>query len=245
MLSKDETESIHSRERQVRICTLFVCTERMENYKKSKVVEHPCPLPFSNLPSDIIEIKVKEGSKIWNLMGYAVGKMEPDAVKQTIFSGSGKGVSKTITCVEIMKRRIKGLHQITKLLFKQVEEIWESIVPVAGLDTLTVKRNVPAVCVLLSKDAFDMNESGYRTPGCFDTLWIQALKEESQFQKRRRQSVRGGPSRRTGYYESSKSEVTKKLKNGAKLSGADVSKQRKSAGTDASKLPMIEHLDQK
>ncbi|OXB79179.1 UNVERIFIED_CONTAM: hypothetical protein H355_006638 [Colinus virginianus] len=82
-------------------------------------------------------MKVKDGSKIRNLMGYAIGEMELDSVRQILFTGSGKAVSKTITCVEIMKRRLKELHQITKVLFKQIEEIWEPIVPEAGLDALT------------------------------------------------------------------------------------------------------------
>ncbi|KAK2537265.1 Rpp25l [Columba livia] len=154
----------------------------MENYKKTKIVEKPCPLPFTDLPSDIIEMKVKDGSKIRNLMSYAISKMELDSVRQILFTGSGKAVSKTITCVEIMKRRLKELHQITKVLFKQIEEIWEPIVPEAGLDALTVKRNIPAICVLLSKDALDPQEPGYQAPGSFDTFWIETLKADSQGQ---------------------------------------------------------------
>lgn len=160
---------------------------RMENYKKTKIVEKPCPLPFTDLPPDIIEMKVKDGSKIRNLMGYAIGKMELDSVRQILFTGSGKAVSKTITCVEIMKRRLKELHQITKVLFKQIEEIWEPIVPEAGLDALTVKRNIPAICVLLSKDALDPQEPGYQAPGSFDAFWIETLKAESQAQMKRKQ----------------------------------------------------------
>lgn len=159
----------------------------MENYKKTKIVEKPCPLPFADLPPDIIEMKVKDGSKIRNLMGYAIGKMELDSVRQILFTGSGKAVSKTITCVEIMKRRLKELHQITKVLFKQIEEIWEPIVPEAGLDALTVKRNIPAICVLLSKDALDPQEPGYQAPGSFDAFWIETLKAESQAQMKRKQ----------------------------------------------------------
>ncbi|OWK58780.1 Ribonuclease P protein subunit p25-like protein [Lonchura striata] len=159
----------------------------MENYKKTKIVEKPCPPPFTDLPADIIEMKVKDGSKIRNLMGYAMSKMEQDSVRQILFTGSGKAVSKTITCVEIMKRRLKELHQITKVLFKQIEEIWEPIVPEAGLDALTVKRNIPAICVLLSKDALDPQESGYQAPGSFDAFWTETLKAESQGQMKRKQ----------------------------------------------------------
>uniref|UniRef100_A0A8D2LMS0 Ribonuclease P/MRP subunit p25 like n=1 Tax=Varanus komodoensis TaxID=61221 RepID=A0A8D2LMS0_VARKO len=158
----------------------------MENYQKSKVVEKPSPLPFPGLPSDIIEMKVKDGSKIRNLVGYAIGKMESDTTRQVVFSGAGKAISKTITCVEILKRRLKSLHQITKVFFRQTEEIWEPIVPEAGLDSLTVKRNTPAICVLLSKDPLDSQEPGYQAPGSFDALWLETLKSESQGQAKRK-----------------------------------------------------------
>nr|XP_008118796.1 PREDICTED: ribonuclease P protein subunit p25-like protein [Anolis carolinensis] len=164
----------------------------MENYQKSKTVEKPSPLPFTNLPPDIIEMKVKDGSKIRNLMGYAIGKMESDAMRQVLFSGAGKAISKTITCVEIMKRRMKHLHQITKVFFKLIEEIWEPIVPEAGLDPLTVKRNIPAICVLLSKDPLDTQEPGYQAPGSFDAFWLETLKSESQGQAKRKQGGGGG-----------------------------------------------------
>ncbi|XP_042311286.1 ribonuclease P protein subunit p25-like protein isoform X1 [Sceloporus undulatus] len=167
----------------------------MENYRKSKTVEKPSPLPFTNLPSDIIEMKVKDGSKIRNLMGYAFGKMESDAMRQVLFSGAGKAISKTITCVEIMKRRMKSLHQITKVFFRQTEEIWDPIVPEAGLDPLTVKRNIPAICVLLSKDPLDTKEPGYQAPGCFDAFWLETLKSESQGQAKRKQGGGRGAGR--------------------------------------------------
>ncbi|XP_020368657.1 ribonuclease P protein subunit p25-like protein [Rhincodon typus] len=163
----------------------------MENYQKTNITELPCPQPIANLPKDIIEMKVKEGSKIRNLMGYAIGKMESANIREILFTGTGKAVSKAITCVEIMKRRLKGLHQITKLFYKQVEELWEPIVSEAGLDSLTVKRNLPAICVLLSKDILPTNEAGYQAPGSFDALWIHSLKEEAQAQRKKRQGGDG------------------------------------------------------
>ncbi|XP_075049857.1 ribonuclease P protein subunit p25-like protein [Mixophyes fleayi] len=165
----------------------------MENYKKVRVEEKPVEMPFAAIPPDIIEMKVKDGSKIRNLMGFAIGKMESESVRQITFSGAGKALSKTITCVEIMKRSVKDLHQITKIFYRQTEEIWEPIVPDVGLDPLTVKRNCPSICVLLSKDPLDATEPGYQAPGKYDSQWIQELKVESQGPKRRKPGVgRGG-----------------------------------------------------
>ncbi|KAG8429846.1 hypothetical protein GDO86_019050 [Hymenochirus boettgeri] len=165
----------------------------MENYKKVKVVEKPHDLPIPGLPPDVIEMKVKDGSKIRNLLGFAMGKMGSDGVRQIVFSGSGKALGKTISCVEIMKNRLKDLHQVTKICYRQTEEIWEAIVPEVGLDPLTVKRNCPSICILLSKDPLDPAEPGYQGPGSYDARWIQELKDETHGQKRRKPgTVRGG-----------------------------------------------------
>ncbi|XP_063813567.1 ribonuclease P protein subunit p25-like protein [Pseudophryne corroboree] len=165
----------------------------MENYKKVRVEEKPVERPFAVLSPDIIEMKVKDGSKIRNLMGFAISKMESESVRQIMFSGTGKALSKTITCVEILKRTVKDLHQITKILYRPTEEIWEPIVPEVGLDPLTVKRNRPSICVLLSKDPLGATEPGYQAPGNYDSQWIQELKVENQGPKRRRPGVgRGG-----------------------------------------------------
>ncbi|XP_038598691.1 ribonuclease P protein subunit p25-like protein [Tachyglossus aculeatus] len=138
----------------------------MENYRKAATVEKPWPPAFPGLPPGTIEMRVKDGSKIRNLMGYALGRLEAEAARAVLFSGSGKAVSKTVTCVEIVKRRVRGLHQLTRLLFRQTEEAWEPLLPDKGLDRLTVRRSVPAIVVLLSKDPLDARQDGYQAPGC-------------------------------------------------------------------------------
>ncbi|KAJ8004889.1 hypothetical protein DPEC_G00140980 [Dallia pectoralis] len=185
----------------------------MESYSKAQTVEQPSLCPFPDLPGDTPEVRVKDGSKIRNLMRYALSRMEvkptamegegvhpsteeggiPTTVKgtprrlaqentvcrQIVFTGTGKGVSKTITCVEILKRRVKGLHQQTKLLFSKVLEVWDPLEPAAGLDSLNVNRNIPAIWVLLSKDPLDSSLPGYQAPGNFDALWAHAAKEDA------------------------------------------------------------------
>lgn len=219
----------------------------MENYSKAQTVEQPCPCPFPGLPADTPEVRVRAGSRIRGLMGYALSRMEAKPRKadgeesgrpkadegatevrevpgqplvsekplsrQIVFTGTGDGVCKAITCVEIMKRRVKGLHQHTKLLYSTALEVWEPREPTAGLDSLTVSRNVPALWVLLSRDPLDPNLLGYQAPGNFDALWAQSVKEEAgafashrQGQRRKRGGGggggggrgKGGPARQTG-----------------------------------------------
>ncbi|KAG7232910.1 hypothetical protein INR49_007978 [Caranx melampygus] len=154
---------------------------QMENYTKARTVEQPSVCPFPGLPPDTPEVRVKDGSKIRNLLRYALSRMEAKPreeggvatevqqeapgrplCRQIVFTASGKGVSKAITCAEIVKRRVKGLHQITKLLYGSVDEVWEPLEPAAGLDSLTVSRNLPAIWILLSLEPLDGSQPGTR-----------------------------------------------------------------------------------
>ncbi|XP_077071051.1 ribonuclease P protein subunit p25-like protein [Siphateles boraxobius] len=186
----------------------------MENYRKARTVDQPCPCPFPDLPSDTPEVRVKDGSKVRNLMRFALSRMEekapskdhPDTCegsevsvgsgenlcRQIVFTGVGQSVAKAITCVEIMKRRVRCLHQHTKLAYRTVQEVWEPLEPEAGLDSLTVSRNVPSVWVLLSRDPLDRNQPGYQAPGSFDAFWAQALKEEAATPRHEQKRKRGG-----------------------------------------------------
>ncbi|XP_062926573.1 ribonuclease P protein subunit p25-like protein [Mobula hypostoma] len=152
----------------------------MENYTKIRKSEEESPLPFANLPEDIVEMRVKEGSKIRNLMGFAIGRMELEGTRQMVFTGSGRAVTKTITCAEIMKRRIRGLHQITRLRYKSLRETWQLREPQEGAHNLTLLKNVPAICILLSKEPLDPSESGYQPPDADDGLWVGQRDREVQ-----------------------------------------------------------------
>lgn len=147
---------------------------RMENFRKVKTSEEESPLPFPDLPSGVVEMKVKEGSKIRNLMGFAMGRMELEDTRQIVFSGCGRAVTKTVTCVEIMKRKLGGLHQVTKVQYKTLLEVWENKdpQPEGQVEHLTVHKNVPSICILLSKDPLDTHQMGYQPPDPPDALWV-------------------------------------------------------------------------
>lgn len=137
----------------------------MEHYRKAGSVELPAPSPLPQLPADTLEMRVRDGSKIRNLLGLVLGRLEDGGTRHVVFSGSGRAAGKAVSCAEIVKRRVPGLHQLTKLRFLQTEDSWVPASPDAGLDPLTVRRHVPAVWVLLSRDPLDPNECGYQPPG--------------------------------------------------------------------------------
>ncbi|CDQ96822.1 unnamed protein product [Oncorhynchus mykiss] len=141
-------------------------------FKKVCRTEEDCPCPFPGLASGVLEMRVKEGSKIRNLMGFAMARMQGDVsggLRQVVFSGSGRAVTKTITCAEIMKRKVGSLHQLTKLRYKGVREVWES--HEGGASEMTVHRTVPSISILLSKDPLDPQEPGYQPPETLSALW--------------------------------------------------------------------------
>ncbi|XP_072551794.1 ribonuclease P protein subunit p25-like protein [Salminus brasiliensis] len=145
-------------------------------FKKVLRTEEDSPSPFPGLLPGILEMRVKEGSKIRNLMGFAMARMQSEpgdnsqsGLRQVVFTGSGRAVTKTITCAEIMKRKVGGLHQLTKLRYKGVQEVWES--QEGGEAEMTVHRTVPSISILLSKDPLDPLEPGYQPPETQNALW--------------------------------------------------------------------------
>uniref|UniRef100_G3PWG0 Ribonuclease P and MRP subunit p25, b n=1 Tax=Gasterosteus aculeatus TaxID=69293 RepID=G3PWG0_GASAC len=140
-----------------------------EGFKKVCRTEEDSPCPFPGLASGVLEMRVKEGSKIRNLMGFAMARMQTEKLRQVVFTGSGRAVTKTITCAEIMKRKVGSLHQLTKLRYKVVKEVWES--SEGGASEMTVHRTVPSISILLSKDPLDPREPGYQPPETLSALW--------------------------------------------------------------------------
>nr|XP_033776626.1 ribonuclease P protein subunit p25 [Geotrypetes seraphini] len=133
----------------------------MENFRKVKTCEEESPLPFPGLPAGVVHMKVKEGSKIRNLMAFAMARMRAAGTRHVVFSGCGRAVTKTVTCAEIMKRKLGGLHQVSKVQYRTVQEVWQKE---GRAEQLTVPKYVPSICILLSKDALDPGEPGYQPP---------------------------------------------------------------------------------
>lgn len=144
----------------------------MENFRKVRSEEGPeggsaGAGPFADLAPGAVHMRVKEGSKIRNLLAFATASMAQPATRAIVFSGCGRAATKTVTCAEILKRRLAGLHQVTRLRYRSVREVWQSLPP--GPDcppaSLSVLKNVPGLAILLSKDALDPRQPGYQPPG--------------------------------------------------------------------------------
>jgi len=158
----------------------------VESYIKAEVISPPeflTNLPFSCLPTNYIHMTVKAGSKMKNILGYAIKNFQVPEAKCIVFSGSGQAIIRTISCAEIMKKKFKNLHQINKIEYVVCEEMWEP--KIEDLDRLKVKRDIPAMHILLSKVAQDTNEPGYQPPGPCNAFWKESPSKRTSKQTRK------------------------------------------------------------
>nr|CAG4639702.1 EOG090X0KMN [Daphnia magna] len=133
----------------------------MENYVKGVNIDPEISLselPFNYLPPGVVWMKVRPGSKMTNLIKYALKSMEE--CRSQVWTGVGPAIGKCISCVEIMKRKIPNLHQITKISYHKCEEYWNP--KNNELDPIRIVRNIPVLHVLLSSDSLDSTVPGYQ-----------------------------------------------------------------------------------
>lgn len=69
-------------------------------------------------------------------------------------------ITKTITFTEIVKHKVQGLHQLSKLQYRNIQEVWENQEGVR----VNVHKTVPSIYILLSKKPVDPQELGYQSP---------------------------------------------------------------------------------
>lgn len=133
-------------------------------FRKVTSIGEPSPCPIPGLASGVLEMRVKEGTKIRNLLHFAISRLQGeehvDPVSQVMFTGLGRAITKTITCAEIVKRKVQGLHQVSKLQYRNIQEVWEN----QKGERVNVCKTVPSICILLSKEPLDTQELGYQCP---------------------------------------------------------------------------------
>lgn len=136
----------------------------LTGFRKVTSTSKPSVYPIPGLGSGVLEMRVKEGTKIRNLLHFAVSRLEGeghvDPVSQVMFTGLDRAITKTITCAEIAKRKVRGLYQVSKLQYRTIQEVWEN----QEGESVNVHKTVPSICILLSKEPLDPQELGYQSP---------------------------------------------------------------------------------
>jgi ribonuclease P/MRP protein subunit RPP25 len=114
-------------------------------------------LPYSIDPS-CLHMQVRSGSKTKNLLQFVMRKLFPTdntsiAIEQITWNAFGDGISKAIACAEMTKRRSTvNLHEYVQIGYKRIEQIWQPVDSNVELDKLKVNKDIPSICILLSKN---------------------------------------------------------------------------------------------
>ncbi|CAL7947700.1 unnamed protein product [Xylocopa violacea] len=115
-------------------------------------------IPIPNLPEKLLLMRVKSGTKIRNVLGYAL--KEFSNYENVVWTAAGQGIGKAISCAELFKKKHEGLHQITKLRYVESEKSKKN-----KNDGIAEARHVPEIHILLAKEVKDTSEPGYQAPG--------------------------------------------------------------------------------
>ena len=128
----------------------------MEAYRKIEKAEEP-------LPSN--EIRVRRGvgigrylKRAWELLNAPEGSDETIVIK-----GVSNAVQSAVNLAELVKHRVKILHQVNKISNITIVDEYEPLVE--GLDHLKFSRVVTMLQITLTKsDNVDKTDVGYQGP---------------------------------------------------------------------------------
>merc|ERR1719331_3346945 len=108
-------------------------------------------------------------------------------MSKVVIKATGNALTKAVTSAEVIKRRFKGLHQITNIGSTEIVDEYEPIEE--GLDKVTQTRNLPFIEITLSKEALDTGDKGYQAP--IDESLVKELSDEELTKPRGRGGGRG------------------------------------------------------
>ncbi|EDV38124.1 uncharacterized protein Dana_GF11065 [Drosophila ananassae] len=147
----------------------------MMHYRKAENVEQELSksdLPFEDcLPNpqkDFLWMHVKGGTDVSNVIGFAQAALNKGEHRVVVWSGSGGGVGKTISCAEVLKRS-HPLYQVTRMAYTSVEEHWKPLMD--GLEEIVVNRQIPTLHILMSLDELPDSIDGLQKPNTQTDFW--------------------------------------------------------------------------
>ncbi|KZV20119.1 hypothetical protein F511_00976 [Dorcoceras hygrometricum] len=118
--------------------------------------------PKMETPIDENEIRITSQGRMRSYITYAMSLLQEKESAEIVFKAMGRAINKTVTIVELIKRRIFGLHQITSIQSTDITDTWEPLEE--GLQTLETTRKVSMITITLSKADLDKTNIGYQPP---------------------------------------------------------------------------------
>jgi ribonuclease P/MRP protein subunit RPP25 len=95
------------------------------------------------------EVRINKKTPMTNYVKYIISQFKDKNANEVTIKSMGDAISKITTIAEIIKYRVKGLHQVNNIGTQEFEDIYEPIEE--GLDKLIFSRKVTSLTILLTK----------------------------------------------------------------------------------------------
>ncbi|KAM6543636.1 hypothetical protein CsatB_008083 [Cannabis sativa] len=118
--------------------------------------------PKAEKPIDENEIRITSQGRMRNYITYAITLLQEKGSDEIVFKAMGRAINKTVTIVELIKRRVVGLHQNTSIGSTDITDTWEPLEE--GLLPLETTRHVSMILITLSKKELNSTLIGYQPP---------------------------------------------------------------------------------
>ncbi|KAL6317671.1 hypothetical protein AAG906_030424 [Vitis piasezkii] len=118
--------------------------------------------PREETPIDENEIRITSQGRMRSYITYAMSLLQEKGSNEIVFKAMGRAINKTVTIVELIKRRIVGLHQNTSIGSTDITDTWEPLEE--GLLPLETTRHVSMITITLSKKELNTSSIGYQPP---------------------------------------------------------------------------------
>ncbi|CAL5349445.1 unnamed protein product [Camellia sinensis] len=118
--------------------------------------------PRAETTIDENEIRITSQGRMRSYITYAMSLLQEKGSTEIVFKAMGRAINKTVTIVELIKRRIVGLHQITSIGSTDITDTWEPLEE--GLLPLETTRHVSMITITLSNKELNTSSVGYQPP---------------------------------------------------------------------------------
>ncbi|KAK9063939.1 hypothetical protein SSX86_017811 [Deinandra increscens subsp. villosa] len=118
--------------------------------------------PRAEQPINENEIRITSQGRMRSYITYAMSLLQEKGSSEIVFKAMGRAINKTVTIVELIKRRIVGLHQITSIGSTDITDTWEPLEE--GLLPLETTRHVSMITITLSMNELNTSSIGYQPP---------------------------------------------------------------------------------
>ncbi|XP_066334628.1 uncharacterized protein [Miscanthus floridulus] len=123
---------------------------------------HRVEKPRNDTPISQNEIRITTQGRMRNYISYGMSLLEENGHDEISIKAMGRAINKTVMVVELIKRRVGGLHQNNATESVDITDTWEPLEE--GLLPLETTRHVSMITVTLSKKPLDTSSPGYQPP---------------------------------------------------------------------------------